>query len=166
MFEAASGLVAAILKVGVPLYLAAFIASGVSLFMSDKIAQTMGIAGLRQAYRPYLGCLFIVSTSLLVASVLSSAFERLKKYLSDRRASRQMLETLSMLTAEEKQLLETFIVAGRNTVYAQIDDGITGGLAAKNIVYRTSKIFRRDAVPYNLQPIARKILTRNPGLLE
>lgn len=166
MFEAAGAFIAAILKVGVPIYIAALIASGLFLFLPDFMAQNLGISAVRQLYRPYIGGTFVISMSLLVAYGLSAISDRVKKRLTDRRSRLQILKTLSALTVEEKQFLNMFIMDGRNTVHAPISDGIAGGLVAKRIIYRSSRIFHMLSAPYNLQPIACKLLTDHPELLD
>ena len=166
MFEAAGAFIATILKDGVRIYVAALFASGMSLFMPEAIAQNLGIAGLRQTYRLYLGGVFIVSISLLVAYGLSALSDWGKGHLMERRSRRRILNALEDLTAEEKKFLSMFVVEGRNTVHVPISDGIAGGLVAKCIVYRSSRVFHAFSAPYNLQPIARKLLTESPTLLD
>lgn len=166
MFEAVGAVIAAVIKAGVPIYVAALIASALLLFLPDSAAHQLGIAGFRQLYRPYLGGAFIGSISLLVAYGLSATSDVVRNRLDDRRLRRLTLETLAMLTSDEKQFLHGFIVEGRNTIHAPISDGIAGGLVAKRIVYRSSNIIQAFSAPYNLQPIARKLLTENPKLLD
>lgn len=166
MFEAAGAVIVAVIKAGVPIYIAAFIASGLLLFLPAPISQQLGISAFRQMYRPYLGGTFVVSISLLAAYSLSGTSDLIRNRLDDRRLRLLTLETLDMLTSDEKQFLRAFIVGGRNTVNAPISDGIVGGLVAKRLVYRSSNIFPPSSAPYNLQPIARKLLTENPGLLD
>jgi hypothetical protein len=64
MFEAAGAIIAAVLKAGVPIYLAALIASALLLFLPDSVAQQFGIVDFRQLYRGYFGGAFIASVSL------------------------------------------------------------------------------------------------------
>jgi hypothetical protein len=166
MFEAAGAVIAAVIKTGVPIYVAALIASSLLLFVPDSIAQQIGVAEFRQLYRGYLGAAFVASISLLAAYGLSATSDVIRNRLDDRRLRRLTLETLSMLTSDEKRFLRGFIVEGKNTVHASISDGVSGGLVAKCIVYRSSNIIERLAAPFNLQPIARKLLTENPRLLD
>lgn len=166
MFEAAGAVIAAVIKAGVPIYVAALIASTLLLFLPDSIAHQLGLAELRQLFRPYLGALFVASISLLAAYGLSAISDVVKSRLDERRLRRQTLETLGMLTSAEKRFLRPFIAEGQNTILAPIGDGVAGGLVAKTVVYRSSNIIQAFAAPYNLQPIARKLLTENPQLLD
>jgi hypothetical protein len=166
MFEAAGAVIAAVIKAGVPIYVAALIASSLMLFVPDTIAQQIGVVEFRQLYRGYLGGAFVASISLLAAYGLSATSDVINNRLDDRRLRRLTLKTLSMLTSDEKRFLRGFIVEGENTVYAAISDGVSGGLVAKRLVYRSSNIIQGFNAPFNLQPIARKLLTENPRLLD
>lgn len=165
MFEAIGAIIAAVIKVGVPIYVAALIASTLLLFLPDSAAHQIGIDEFRQLYRGYLGAAFVASVSLLAASGLSATSHVIGNRLDDRRLRRLTLDTLGMLTSDEKQFLRGFIVEGQNTVHAPLSDGVSGGLVAKQVVYRSSNIFHGFTAPFNLQPIARALLTENPRLL-
>jgi hypothetical protein len=166
LFEAVGAVIAAVIKTGVPVYVAALIASAVLLFLPDSIAQQIGVTEFRQLHRGYLGGAFVASISLLAAYGLSATSHVIGNRLDDRRLRRLTLETLGMLTSDEKLFLRAFIIEGQNTVHAPISDGVSGGLVAKRIVYRSSNIIERFAAPFNLQPIARTLLTENPRLLD
>jgi Super-infection exclusion protein B len=131
-----------------------------------QLTSVKRILQFRQLYRGYLGGAFVASISLLAAYGLSAGSDMISSRLDDRRLRRLTLKTLSTLTSDEKRFLRGFIVEGRNTVHASISDGVSGGLVAKCIVYRSSNIIERFAAPFNLQPIARELLTKNPRLLD
>lgn len=166
MFEAIGAVVAAIIKAGVPIYIGAFIASSLLLFLPDSAAKLLGLVEFRQTYREYLGVAFVVSVSLLFAHGLSGIVRFASDWLDARRLRRHTLKTLSSLSSSEKQFLRPFIVDGENTRFASISDGVTGGLAAKQLIYRSSNVFERFAAPYNLQPPVRQLLMDNPHLLD
>lgn len=154
------------LRVGVPIYVAALIASALLLFLPDPVAKEIGIAGFRQLWRAYIGITFIVSIALLASSGISIIHQSLGNTLDNRRLQRITLGTLEMLTNDEKMFLRPFIHNGENTRYANIQSGVAGGLEAKHIIYRSSNVGSFEGYPYNLQPIARKILSRKKHLLE
>jgi hypothetical protein len=167
MFEAAGAAIAAVLKVGVPVYIAALIASSLLLFLPDTIALQIGIAGFRLLFRGYIGATFIVSLSLLLAYGISAISCSVRNTLDDRHLYRLTLDTLRLLTADEKRFLRPFVIEGKNTVKADISNGVVGGLVAKCILYRASNVGHLySGFPYNLQPIARKILSEKPKLLD
>lgn len=166
MFETVGAIIAAVLKVGVPIYVAALIASTLLLFLPDSIAHQIGVAEFRQSSREYVGGVFVISISLLAAYGLSATFGVIRNRLDDRKLRSLTLQSLRMLTSDEKRFLRPFITEGENTVYAAISDGISGGLVAKRIVYRSSNILHSFRAPFNLQPIARKLLTEKQTLLD
>jgi hypothetical protein len=72
-----------------------------------------------------------------------------------------------MLTNDEKMFLRPFIIDGANTRNADVTSGIAGGLVAKHIIYRSSNVGHVfGGFAYNLQPLARKLLGKNPDLLD
>ena len=167
MFEATGAIIAAVLRVGVPIYVAAFIASGLLLFLPDAIAQQIGFAAFRQTWRGDIGTVLIASIALLASSGISAISQSIGNSLDNRRLQRLTLETLRMLTGDEKLFLRPFIIDGENTRNAAINSGIAGGLVAKGIIYRSSNIGHVfEGFAYNLQPISRKILSQNVDLLD
>jgi hypothetical protein len=166
MFEAIGAVTAAILKIGVPIYIAGLIASSLLIFLPGPAIKMLGLAPFRQAYQGYLGSVFVVSLSLIVSYGLSAALRLFNERLDSRRWQRQVLRTLQGLTSQEKSFIRPFIADGKNTCHASISDGVTGGLRAKGILYRSSNIFEQFSAPYNLQTVARELLTANPHLLE
>jgi hypothetical protein len=167
MFEATGAIIASVLRVGVPIYVAAFIASVLLLFLPDAIAEQIGIATFRQIWRGDIGTVFIASIALLASSGISAISHSFGNNLGNRRLQRLNLEALRMLTEDEKKILRSFIIDGENTKNAPINSGIAGGLVAKGIIYRSSNIGHVfGGFSYNLQPISRKILAQNLYLLD
>ena len=80
---------------------------------------------------------------------------------------RRHKKALLTLTRDEKAVLQKFIGGGETTRYAVLSDGIVAGLAARNILVRTSNLSgRHQTFPFNLQPWAREHLTKHPELLD
>ena len=109
MFEAVSAIIAAVLKVGVPIYVATLIGASLLLFLPNPIAHQIGVDELRQSYGAYLGGAFVASISLLVATALSVAFSSISNHLDEQRLLRRTLQALRMLTYDEKRFLRPFV---------------------------------------------------------
>ena len=78
-----------------------------------------------------------------------------------------MYKTLTELTQDEKHFLMPYIFGGVNTQYADLNDGISQGLVAKRILFRSSRLVNiLEGIPYNMQPVARRILSKHPELLD
>ena len=63
MVEAIGAVITAVLKVGVPIYVAVLIGTCLTLFLPDPVTQQIGIAAFRQSYRTYLGGALIAALS-------------------------------------------------------------------------------------------------------
>jgi len=150
---------------GWKMYLAAFIASAALLFIPEALVVQLGLEEIRHHYRTYAGVVFIASASLVAVSTISSCVRIALRPWRDHRFNRSVYRTLSELTQEEKEFLRQFMDGGSNTVTAAINDGIAGGLAAKHIIYRASSISYGFELPFNLQPVPRRLLSAHPELL-
>jgi hypothetical protein len=156
----------AVISGGWKLYLAAFIASAALLFIPDALVSQLGLEEIRHTYRTYAGMIFVASASLLAVNVISVVVHAALRPWREHKFNRAVYRTLCELTEHEKDFLRTFIHGQANTVSAPISDGVAGGLAAKQIIYRSSNISQGFDWPYNLQPISRKLLMAHPELLD
>jgi hypothetical protein len=158
-------LVATIINAGTRIYVAALIASSSLLFLPPSIIAQIGLSDFKQSYKSYIGAAFLVSLSLLLTSLLWVIRDVVLYPYRDRRERKKYTTMFKELTLDEKRFLVPFIRDGENTQYADLTNGIARGLEAKKIVYRTFNIVVGFAVPYNLQPIARRILLEKPEFL-
>lgn len=148
----------------IPTYLlvAVTIALALLIFLPDRIADLLAIKDFCTSYRSWLGPAFLVAASICGAKAVIGLFG----ILQGKNRLKAMRLQLHNLTDEEKGYLSQFILAGKNTIYVNIDDGIAGGLSVKSIIYRSSNLFNvLDGIPYNLQPWAREYLGRHQELL-
>jgi hypothetical protein len=160
-------LIAAILKAGLPLYIAVFIASALLLFLPQHVISHLGLDQFLASYRMYVGVGLVASASLLAANTLSFIASFVVEPLETWSLNRRGLKTLEELTSAEKDFLCGYIVTGDNTRYASISDGIAQGLVAKNLIYRASNLSTGEMLfPFNLQPYARRLLREHPHLLD
>lgn len=167
MIEGLASFLASFKKVAPVPLLAISFAAGIILFSPLALARTLGIDEFRETYRGWIGGAFVLSLSYLTAHFVWW----LRSIIIGRRKRDQAEKTrhqyLHDLTAEEKGYLAPFVFDGVNTQNFDIDDGIAGGLMAKNIIYRSSNVCNvLHGFPYNIQPWARDYLRKNPELLE
>ncbi|OYW38938.1 MAG: hypothetical protein B7Z35_05795 [Hydrogenophilales bacterium 12-61-10] len=163
MIEKLAEAINALHRIPTQLLLVAGLAAGFILFIPEFLATTLAVDGFRKEYRVFLGPGLVLVAAWLLARLFIAA----TGHLRERENLRKLMEQLNDLTSQEKGYLATFIVAGNTTIYVAMDDGIIGGLRARNIVYRSSNIFTQlNGIPYNLQPWAREHLSENPQLLE
>ncbi|MEH2514228.1 hypothetical protein V1291_005582 [Nitrobacteraceae bacterium AZCC 1564] len=155
-----------VINAGWKIYLAAFLASAALLFIPDSLVTQLGLEEIRQSYRTYAGIVLVASVSLLTVNVISGIVHLVLKPWRDRQFNRAVYKMLGELTQDEKDFLRPFIFGNANTVTSPINDGVAGGLAAKQLIYRSSNVSFGLDWPYNLQPIPRKLLTAHPELLD
>ena len=174
MIETVTGVLSAIKGATPVVLLGIAIATGVGLFAGDRFMSTVGLFELRGQYRPYIGGTFLLASSLLVAQgvagawrMIESQIDRRRKKRRDEQALARLNASLRSLTPDEKAFLAPFILGAENSLYFRIEDGIAGGLVAKNILFRPSNIGSPLGVfAHNIQPWARDYLTEHPELLE
>jgi len=147
--------------------LACGLATSILIFSSEPLAQTLGVDGFRADHRSELGGAFILSWSYLAAHLIwwfkKLATNSWRTY-RDRSTRKKQLHDL---THEEKGYLAPYVIDGVNTQYFAMEDGVAGGLAAKNIIYRSSSVFNMlDGIPYNIQPWAKDYLLTRIELLQ
>jgi hypothetical protein len=80
-----------------------------------------------------------------------------------RRAIRE--QSLRELTPDERSFLVPYIHDQLNSRVAPLEDGIVGGLVAKDILCRATHSIEFDDFPYYMQPWARRYLKKHPDLL-
>jgi len=144
------------------------------LFIGDDFVKTLGLFDFREQNRGYIGLVFIVSLSIVLAHLFWQAGKSLSSFMKgilDARKAKKNLEEkkrqLHDLTPDEKAYLSPYILDDENTQYFAPQDGIACGLAAKGILYQASEIGNLlTGFAYNIQPWVRKYLKQNQYLLE
>lgn len=166
MLSGLGSLISAIVAAGTPIYAAFFVASGLILFLPNRLISQLGLDDLIRSYRMYVGLTFLVAASLLFVQVVSFLWSLVSTPYEDWLFERKGLKLIEELTEEEKAFLRPYIINGQTSRAAPIGDGVAQGLAAKKIIFRSSNIGHLfGGFPYNLQPYMRRLLTKRPELL-
>lgn len=148
--------------------IAVFLCAGFSLFAPCRILDGVGVADFRDEYRTFIGIAFLSTAALLVvysAIALGRVFRSIRNTAARRRMEERYLCTLA---EAEKRLLRIYVWQGQATQNLPIQDGVTGGVQAKGIIYRASSLSNADYPPtfaYNIQPWAEEYLKGHPELL-
>jgi len=166
MLEGVASLLGSLRKMAPLSLMGVGIGSGVLLFAPQGLCDTLGTAELVKQHRSIIGLIFIGSWALLLAHLISWGSKRVVAARKSRRQRAIQESQLRDLTPEERHFLAPYAFKNQTTQRFACDDGIAGGLEAKGILFRSSKIFELDSIPYNLQPWARKYLKVHPDLLE
>ena len=169
MGETIASIILATFKAGSRIYGAVFLAASATIFLPTSVTDKIGLTEFRGDHRTELGLAFLCSGSLLLMHAILIVGNFLARPIYRRRFVRDIRETLSNLTYEEKLFLRPYIHEGENTNVASYSDGIANGLVAKKVVYRASNASIPGTImefPFNLQPYVRKELMKHPGLLD
>ncbi len=165
--ETVTGLLATIRQTGPLVFLAVALASGIIIFAPIDFATTLGLIEFRNEYRSVLGATFLLSSALVVVNALYKIGMWVGKRARWHRNAKALNKHLEDLTAEERGYLVPYVLGDVTTQHFLIEDGIAGGLVAKNIIYRSSNVFGILQGPaYNMQPWAKARLRDHPELLE
>jgi hypothetical protein len=139
------------------------LAAWVLLVLPISVVETMGLAGLRNQYRPLVGVVALVATAWLAAILFYDTGGWVRKRFRFGRTSRRLLESLSPV---EKGYLKEYMANKTRTLTFSLSDGVAQGLVARRILYIPSDLSRdEDYFDYNLHSWAYRMLKQNPWLL-
>lgn len=149
-------------KVPVPFLIAIISVLMLMLFIPESLAKIVAVNDFRDQFRVFLGPALLLAISFLIARI----YMALTVGVNKKKQMRQKQRVLHKLTAEEKGYLILYL-RGQNSIYVGLEDGIMGGLSAKNIVYRSGNMGSvLDGFAFNLNPWAREYLEEHPDLLD
>ena len=120
-----------------PKYLLAIsLASAVLLFANSGFLEHTGLQELSTEYRPWVGGIFLVSTSLLASHFIYELLTWARKRYGKLTKLKHAKKRLHNLTPEERDILRGYIIGNTRTQYLSLDDGVVHGFEAERIVYR------------------------------
>jgi hypothetical protein len=169
-----TGILNSFLKTSPFVFLMLALATGFVLFVGNDSLSDLGLLEIKEANKTYIGAVFVLSVSAVAAQLLTVITKLIKNWfdkLAKDRAQRTLINhrnrILHSLTPDEKAYLLPFIKNNETTCYYSVQDGIAGGLHAKQVLFLSSSVGNMiTGFPYNLQPWAKEYLTKNPRLLD
>jgi hypothetical protein len=145
----------------------------VLMFAPTKWLLPFGLDSVRDSWRVELGLALLVAMAVLVAHAAFALGGPIGRTLKARSqsaiASRHLdglKEILHSLTPDEKAVLLPYLKEKKTSVPFDVGDGVVGGLAARDILFRSASIGDGFNFPFNLQPWAREYLEAHPELLD
>lgn len=166
MLESISSLLASLKAATPPVLIGIALFCAALLFSPIVFTAKLGLGAFIENYRAYLGGGFAASACILLAQFLWWLKDHLLATINALRRSRNRKHLVSELTPDEKAYLVRYIEERQNTQYFRIDDGISRGLEAKGIIFQASNVgYMLDGWAYNLQPWARRYLSKHPEAL-
>ncbi|NVJ14209.1 MULTISPECIES: super-infection exclusion protein B [Myxococcus] len=133
-----------------------------ALLLPQPAAELLGVAGLREEFRPWLGVAAFVATAALLVNMGSG----IVAWWQRRQRSYRLRMGLFELSPTEKVLLSGYLRQRTNTRYFHLNNGIAAGLVGKKILFLASA--NGDLIngfPFNIQPWAWRDLNECPEVL-
>jgi hypothetical protein len=150
-----------------PRYLLALaLCTGVFPALSPPLLSRFGLDKIDAPVRPWIGVAFLASAALLVAHLLEEAAVRIGGVVKGRLEERNLCARLRDLSPDEKEVLAKYINEDTKTRYLSVKSGVTGGLEAAGILYRSANLGSINfKFAFNIQPWAWRHLRKHPELL-
>jgi hypothetical protein len=166
LLDSLSGLLTALKAATPPILIGIALACGVLLFAPPEFNDKIGLGQFVTANKAPIGAVFLGSSCVLLAQLIWWARQYLIWPLRAWQLGQNHRSLLRELTPDERAYLVRYITEHKNTQYFRIDDGIAQGLVAKQIIYQSASVgYMEDGWAYNLQPWARRLLSKEPSLL-
>jgi len=142
------------------------LATGFMLFGSKSSLSTLGLDGLVDSFRSWIGLIFLISTVVVVTGIATQLWSWQRHVYRRRQLRKINRERLHHLTYEEKRILRSYI--GNQTKSQVLDyaDGVTQELVFINVIHLASTLGSMDGFAYNIQPWAWEYLNQHSHLLE
>ena len=151
-----------------PRYLVALgVVAAFLLFIPENILKNLAIHDFAKNYRPWISFVLLISSALLVVTSAIWTTKRIQKWWRRRNFDLKIIESLNILTEDEKQILRFYIAEQTKTNTLRFDDGIVNGLVSKGIIYRSASVgtlFEGSA--HNISELAWNYLNIHPHVLE
>jgi len=140
--------------------------SGSLMYLPEKTIAHLGLNQFIEENTVWIGAAFLFSIAYLVVSAVVFLGKYLKKSLAVRSRKKfsklEQKRYMANLTFEEVLYLVPFLI-GRNSLYLKQEDGVRGGLEAKEILYRSATVGSMvSGFAYNIQPWALDYMKENP----
>jgi len=154
-----------------PTYFFVFsIVSGCTLFLPQSILDKMGFSNLQNPYNMILGCVFLISTALLLASIIQYGFKTMKQYYIKKKLPIVFAKNMNALSDYEKSIVYLLSLTPNLTFNLPMHDGSVLRLESKLIIQKTSSQYLVDMldprVAFTLTNIASDYLKKNKDFFE
>jgi hypothetical protein len=148
-------------------WLALLIFCIVLLLLPSEWLRRVSLLEIATKYRPWIAVAALGSAAILLSDLVEGSRKWIFNHYKHWRARRVSEDYLQNLTAVEKAALKSYISNDTETRYFPVGDGVSSGLVAKGLIYRSSSVGNVvDGFAHNIQPWVRHYLLKNPGLLE
>jgi len=149
------------------LFVIVAIISSILLFSPSSFINRTGLAQFIVEYNSYIWFAFLIAGVVTLVNLFHFIYSWLVNRLRLMRVSKFRIKRLQSLNLQEKEILLYYFSNYTNTQSLPINDGTVAELEAYQVISRTSQLSHGGAVfPYNLNPWARKYLSKHTDLLD
>ena len=146
------------------------LAIGIILFLPDHVVKQIGLIGIRDAIKPYLGVILIFSISSIFVYWIISGFRLARNEYGRWKKGSEVRTYLEKLTKDEKIILHKYIEQQTCTSKLDANSGIVIGLVMKTIIFQTGQfgtpgMYNTLMIDFNINPLAWNYLNANSNLL-
>jgi Super-infection exclusion protein B len=142
-----------------------WIFSVILLFAPTNVLDMLGLTTLVPQYRPLIGTVFLLSSSMLIVRLGIETQRFIKQNRDKSRWRESGRRRLQALTTQEQAILQGYINMRTRSQFLDSQDGVVNGLEAEGIIYRASLVGELDNWAYNIQPWAWDYLNAHRELL-
>lgn len=125
---------------------------GFLIFSNQPVLDLFGVNDLVINFRPVIGIVFLVSSTLVISDLIIKVFNHLKKYIKVRHDYKHLKDRLNKMTPDEKDIILSYLYNNSRTLYLPITNGIVNELVAFGIIYQASKVGEVESWAFNIQP--------------
>ncbi len=141
--------------------------SSILLFGTDGLLTKIGLIGVKEELKLWLGFTWLFSLSFVAANILEPALKYIAKKIKWYFNLKESQKRLHKLTPDEKRVLSEYIDRNTRTTSLHYSDGVAKELEAAMIIRQASNLSHyRDVFAYNIQPWAFEYLMKHPDLLK
>lgn len=163
-----------LLKLPIKIILALCIASGLILFLPDKLTETLYMLSFREKYGFVIGLIFIVTLSITMCYIIFFIAPKIWKKLTYKKKIEKIKnghqKFLSNLTKAELKIIIELIKKPDNTLDLPINRGIVQKLESFGVISKAGSTFAVDLcdpiIPYFLQPWVFEYFDKDGKLIE
>ena len=133
-------------------------------FAPNAWLSRLGLSEFKVTFKLWFGIGFVVTSSMLLVHLGSSAWERLSQWRSTRKAKLALHD----LTPREKEILSYYIINNTRSQSLPINSGVVRVLESRLVLIRASNMSHPGSMgfDYAIQPWAWDYLRKNPHLLD
>ncbi|WP_186578029.1 super-infection exclusion protein B [Aquibacillus kalidii] len=144
-----------------------FVALLATIIGNSEYSEMLGVKELYNQTKTWISLILIISLGMLVASIISSFAEFIKRKRRGSASIKYSKKRLKHLTPREKEVLGGYIMNNTRTMSLSMSDGVVQELVNLNILYRSSSISNEGVYfSYNMQPWAWDYLKKRKFLLK